>query len=485
MLSGSFAKIIPSILLCVLLTFTVSAIAAANDAPNPVESVQDEDAFGGMMYTCMPGILESKGEIIKTDKGSGISFELTLSNACEDIDKYAIKTAWVYFGGGKGAAWNKVELSKTGFDTKKHVEQWTASAQLAEPNTNEYTPIVYFFRAEDIYGNISTELPETSPGWPPNVNEYFPGVKDMDNSEDIVPRSLDILNSFVARDKDNLYLIVRMEGDVDPGTTDPANLQIYTSKFTNPAMEPNEGLLVGNAHVFSPYLYANNDLFFNIKDTLSGQTESGLGRVMDECDYFSDNNDNYHIGVHKNLLYSSVPIIRLCPHECKMLNIIHFTAANASNDSFMLIPLNSSPFLRVYFQSHVIGKEVSVPFVSGDSGNEGLIAPVGDYKYEEKGAFASRRYKTHIYEGKGPFSVTPCDRIKYKNYYFEVYTRNGRIKLRIFRDDEWLHTLMIGNDTKPRRDEQHKTADIYITLSDFEILPGYIRTCDFEIKDLK
>ena len=89
---------------------------------------------------------------------------------------------------------------------------------------------------------------------------------------------------------------------------------------------------------------------------------------------------------------------------------------------------------------------------------------------------------TYYHEGPGPFYVTPCDIVKYKNYTFEVYTRNRNLKVRIFRDGVLLHTLMINEHTKPRRDEQHKTDDIYITLSNF-----YRKdmSCTITIEDLK
>ena len=54
----------------VVFAFSAFAAAAANNAPTGAESAQDEDAFGSFIYTCMPGILESKGEINKSDKGS-------------------------------------------------------------------------------------------------------------------------------------------------------------------------------------------------------------------------------------------------------------------------------------------------------------------------------------------------------------------------------------------------------------------------------
>ncbi len=461
------------------LLFVSAAVLAAGS-----NGSEEEDAFGGIMQTCIPGILETKGVKESGENGARLVFELTLSDECSDDGDYRAESAWVYFSGDMGKTWNKTALTKSGEDRAASTEKWGATVALDDAGGSDESPIVYFFRAKDAYGNVSSELPLTSPGWPPDTTAYFSGVEDIDNSPEIIEDSLDILGSFVARDKENLYVIMKTQGDITPGTIDPPYYHAYVNKYTD-SREEGEGLMVGAHHIFAPHILARSDFLFDFMKMMSDSFDK---RVIEGCENIKrDRKQIYHTGINGNLLFTSVPMEELCPRKCESMRLIQYTAVNASKDTLLPIPLNSSHFLQVYFHAHVIGGDTADPVVSGDSKDAALTAPEGDYVFGDGPALfdIQQKYETHKYEGKGPFTVAPCDMISYKDYNFQVYTRNSRIKLRIFKDGKLKHTLMIGYDTKPRRDEQHQTDDIYITLSKFKKTKDDKLSCTLELKDLK
>lgn len=455
-------------------------------------SSEEEDAFGNIMYTTMLVFVETDA----SEVGSDILFRLVMfMRGHDDEEEEMICTeASAFVTADLGATWHTVSLSRTEVDKKTHHETWEgriARAELTDPDSaNDNTPVIYFFRAKDNFGNISTELPDTAPGWPPNPAAFFPGTDDIDNSEDIVPDDLDLLKSFVARDENSIYIALNVQGRISKGNMRSRSYNFYATKFTNPDIEIAEGLMVGrilgyNLAQFQPPALADIDELM--------REGEGAGRLMD-----SGLNPNpapgYGVAMNENTLFQRIPIVDACgtPKPCELLSIVLFTASDPSDDS--PIPNNAMPYLRIYLRTHTLdGYDYGKAVVSGATGSDlvppNKATPLEPVPVSESNAsILDKHYRewlglgtnedTPVFYGSGPFTVRPGDIVFYKDYHFEVYTRNGRIKVRIVRKGQVVHTIMIGKDTRARRDEQHKTGNIYVTLKNFN---AQDMTCTFVV----
>ncbi|HOO57000.1 MAG TPA: hypothetical protein PLN69_09270 [bacterium] len=491
---------------------------------------EEEDPFGNIMDTLTIEFVGSNGMLTDTENGTSLHFELNTKVGDKD-NKYAdpaeiVKSAWVYITMDSGNNWEKLTLGKISLEEtaeyrqnndehsyevpdshgskkiKTIYERWSGELSIESPGPE--TRIIYFFAAEAANGNRTVEIPVSAPGRPPDPAAFFPAVEDMDNSSDMVYDSMDILDSFVAFDGVNLYLISRMQGKITPGEMDPPFLNIYDIKFNDPKIHEHEGLMTGRHQIYSPlslYPYKLLDMELAFKEK--------PGRIADFCSsYFPfDFSSDARISSVDNILYYRTPLKSICSEPCDTLRTIIMTYANASTDSFMPIPQNASPFLQLYFRSHTIGNGpsgiVKGTGVAALEKPENLI-PANDLFWKQRPIDADKiessrkEYETamkerfgitvdeigtdhtsNIFQGKGPFRITPCDIVIYENYYLEAYTRNNRMKLRIFEDGTLVHTIMIGNDTKPRRDEQHIVGRDRIVLSDFKQYP---LSCNIEIR---
>lgn len=333
------------------------SVAIAQDA-----DAEEEDAFGNIMHTSYIKI-------------KSVDFAAPAANApCK------VSVATEIIGGEDEDEMPTVKSGKityiTGSDLKSKISVDLACAAgvcTGEiPGVAAGTKVTFAVSLVDSNGNTTTEsLPinasdDVAPG-------LMNGVADMDNTEDIVPADMDLINLGAAYDKDRIYVSYSVQGKVSGGTIDPAYIQLYGIKVSNPDIEQNEGLMVGKLWVnlplakdkavqdkFMPLLLQQKEAVDKIgKDEIQKVMDTGmlvldigklLGGNIQEGLLFTAKPEGAVI--NDNTFVGSIARASLGDNPSGFVRIITLTAANASLDSFMPIPLNCSHYLQLVFNNH-------------------------------------------------------------------------------------------------------------------------------------
>ena len=454
------------------------------------------DTTSHFMHESVP--VFDKTEARFTEDRSAVTFTLHISfRNFEDEETTDIAEAWAYATSDKGEHWKEIPLNKQGGSNNAQV--WTGSVAVSEFTSDPYAEIIYLFRAVDIYGNTAMELPVSNPGESMAPGAFFPGITAPDDYRDPVPDSLDILETHLAWDGEHFYHATRYQGAVGKSSGRGDRENIYDTKFTNPAEHAYVHMFYGNHLLFAPSLLYPYT-FLDFKG--SPLVDESQHRLVDACHDFDAEavaDQDYVVALGDHTLYTRTPLKQICSRGCNELIILPITMELFPVPGALPIDANTGPFAHVYLGAHELGHDaaaaavshgmgqapepVKILFPDPDSTSPATLRAEDDYErfrdwFNLEWSDESRI--TTVHNGKGPFHVTSCDVVNYKNYRIEMYTRNDRMKARILRDGEWLHSLMIGYDTKPRRDEQHRTHDIYITLSGFD---RNSMSCNVEIED--
>lgn len=516
-----------------ILLLSVSARADNFDTEQDSNTSDSEDinqyTFGsaGFMYFDNPN-----AEIIHTATGTVITFSLNIDFDKADTDDN-IESVWVSITGDFDGTWKHYSLDKKSVaeETKKktkslpkHIfgngkedsvaphqkELWALTLNADELGYSDTKKFIYYFRAKTKAGNITTELPLSSPGWPPNPKAFFALTKNnVANSNDYIS-SLYIEETYMGFDGINIYTALKTKDNIAPTLPYfPGTKIVYGVNYINPAMTDishNSLLLAGKYQLYAPVNYYNTPIF-----ELFSYENSSAGRMADTCfNYRPYADTNYEsTGIVGNTIYFRTQALKASDIKDKTLLVSFLTATNETGDSPPR-PIFISPYSFVYFRQHELNSDGNSTVVAGDINEDELKKPEllipGSYPYLDNLSpdittspdvlsLAKKQYdnwlntfyhddslvssvSTNLFFGKGPFNIKPCDTIVYNNYYFESYTRNNRLKLRMFKDGYSVHTLMIGKDTKPQRDEQHKYG-ILVTLRDFT----YPASCVLEISN--
>lgn len=340
-----------------------AALAFAFASASAMAADEEEDAFGNIMNTGYAKI----GDVTFTAPAAGapcaVTAKITLEGV-EDFDNLKVKSAKLtYVLNGDRKTAQSVDMTGAG-------DSYTASI----PGQPAGTKVAFYITVVDTLGNTSTEaLPvdkvENAP------SQLVAGVPDMDNSQDIVADSADLLGSYVGYDKDYIYAGYDLQGDMTGGTLDPPYIQLYGIKFSNPDVETGEGLMVGKLWIdlplavdktvqdqFLPKLLSQAKeymdkipkeqidrvmntgmLVLDIGKLVAGQWMEGLLFSAEPTQIKSDNKKQF-VGYLKRSTLGDNP--------SGFFRVIEITAANASIDSFMPIPLNCSHFIQIYTRDH-------------------------------------------------------------------------------------------------------------------------------------
>ena len=239
------------------------------------------------------------------------------------------------------------------------------------PGAPAGTKVAFAVALVDTFGNTTmTGLPVASAD--KAADSLVEAKADMDNSPDIVPDNMDILGTSAAFDAERLYVSYKVAGKVDGGTIDPPYIQLYGIKVSNPDIEQNEGLMVGKLWInlplatdkavqdkFMPLLTQakeftdkiNKDDFQNVLNT--GMLVLDIGKLMGgnimEGLLFSAKAQGKTDG---GTFVGSILRSALGDNPSGFARVIVLTAANASIDSFMPIPLNCSHYMQVVFKNY-------------------------------------------------------------------------------------------------------------------------------------
>lgn len=344
-----------------LVMVVLAVVAMAFAATTVMAQEEDEDAFGNIMNTGFARI----GDVSFTAPAAGapcvVTAKITLDGA-EDFEDLKVKSAKLsYVVNGDRAGLKSVDMAGSG-------DTYTAEI----PGQAAGTKVAFFVTVTDTLGNVSTEaLPVDATK--DVFGQLTAGLADMDNSPDIVADSTDILGTFIGYDADNVYASYQLQGDMTGGTLDPPYIQLYGIKFSNPDIETGEGLMVGKLWLYLPMAKENatkgiiDKLLSQAKDYLDKLPADQVERVKSSGMLVVDIGKLVAGQWMEGLLFSAAPSQLASPEKTFVgslkrsalgdnpsgfFRMIVLTAANASIDSFMPIPLNCSHFMQVYTRAH-------------------------------------------------------------------------------------------------------------------------------------
>lgn len=331
-----------------------------SEKPSPAT---DEGPLGNMLHSSVPQFSNATASRDANNPESPISFVLdtTFRNPDnEDKNLLSIASITVFATSDNGVSWASAPMRLT--RSQKRLSQ-TWQGKIPASTFNGAATVTYYFTAVDVFGNITTELPLTSPGWPPHPKAFFAAAQDKNNSDDIFDPVMDILKTWIARDNDNIYVATQLDGPFSKGTVSPAYIHIYTNKFTDPAAEPNEGLMVGKSVYTAPLTFTSPEII-DFSEILSGRPTNFCDRPRAPGDPSG--------AIAGKLLFTKTPIRTICAEPCQSLNLVSFTLANLSIDAFMPTPFDSSPYTFIYLRSHTLAENQTTE----TSGSTSAASPV-------------------------------------------------------------------------------------------------------------
>lgn len=322
----------------------------------------DEDAFGNIMHMSYIKIKSVEFSAPSANAPAKVTVKTEIiGGEDEDVMPFVESGKVTYITGGDLKTRKSVDMSCVAGSCSGNIPALAAGAK-----------VTFAVSLVDSNGNTTMEgLPMASPD--DAANALLSGVPDMDNTEDIVPADLDMIGLSAGFDKDRVYVSYSVEGNVSGGTMDPPYIHVYGIKISNPDIEQNEGLMVGKLWVnmplmkekawldkFLPLFMQQKELIDNIgQDNLQNIYDTGmividvgklLGGNMKEGLLLSAKPEGKI--VNNNIFIGSILRSPLGDNPSGFVRIITLTAANASVDSFMPIPLNCSHFLNLYFTNH-------------------------------------------------------------------------------------------------------------------------------------
>lgn len=321
----------------------------------------EEDAFGNIMNTGYAKIGDVTFSAPAAGAACAVTAKVTLEGA-EDFDNLKVKSVKLsYILNGDRKTLQSVDMTGSGDTYTASIAGQAAGSKVA-----------FFVTVTDTLGNVSSEaLPVDATS--DVFAQLVAGVPDMDNSPDIVADSADILGTFIGYDKDNVYAAYQLQGAMTGGTLDPPYVQLYGIKFSNPDIETGEGLMVGKLWIYLPLTKEQagkdiiNKLLSQAKDYLDKLPKGAVDNVISSGMLVVDIGKLVAGQWMEGLLFTSSPKQLSGPDKTFVgsLNrsalgdnpsgfyrMIVLTAANASIDSFMPIPLNCSHFMQIYTRDH-------------------------------------------------------------------------------------------------------------------------------------
>ncbi|MFA6449457.1 MAG: hypothetical protein WCX65_08320 [bacterium] len=318
------------------------------------DEAEEEDAFGNIMKTTFATIDKVDFTAPAANGTCDVKAKITFTD--EDGESKITAVKIIYFVNGDYTKGNEASMSG-GADG-------VFSGQI--PAQAAGTKIDFIIRIEDSNGNVTSNTISSTTY---QVN----AISDMDNSADIVADNADIIGVSAGTDGTSLFVSYNVQGKIDGGTIDPAYIQLYGIKITNPDQEQGEGLMVGKLWVnlplakekavqekFMPMILeagaevvkkigkekidnvmVTGMLVLNIQKLMGGNFAEGL--LFDAEPAGKADGGKFS---------GSIKLAALGDNPSGYVRVIVLTAANASLDSFMPIPLNCSHFLTLYKNSY-------------------------------------------------------------------------------------------------------------------------------------
>jgi hypothetical protein len=327
-------------------------VIAADDDWDDWDEEEEEDAFGNIMHTTYLTI-----KSVTVDTSGAVSAEFDIVGAEDEEGEVTVASAKaIYAINGDLKGKKSVDLACTG--TK-------CTGKIDAKSGDKVTVAI---SAADNFGNTTTQAFKVKDAASAK-DAMVSGTADMDNSVDIVPDDMDILDTMAAYDDERVYVAYTVQGIFNGGTLEPPYVHFYGVKMTNPDIEQSEGLMVGKLWVNLPLARTpeGQELIAGLLGQVGSLPEgvnqadvdnamkTGMlvldigklmsGNIMDGLLFQAQPMGNQE----GNMFLGSIKRSALGENPSNMIRIIVLTAANASIDSFMPIPLNCSHYQQLVF----------------------------------------------------------------------------------------------------------------------------------------
>ena len=336
---------------------------------------EEEDAFGNIMHTTYLKIVDVKNSAPAAGQPVKVTATFEIIGAEDEEEDVVVESAKIVYA-LNGDLKGKQSVAMTCSGT-------TCTGDI--PGQSGGT-VTYGVVAADNFGNTTMEAFKV--GAAP-ADALIASTPDIDNSGDIVPDDMDLIGASFAYDDERLYTGFDVQGQISGGTIDPPYIHFYGIKMTNPDIEQSEGLMVGKLWVNLPLAKDKAvqekfmPLLLQAKEYTDQLPEGSLERVMETGMLVLDIGKLMSGNIMDGLLFDALPdgeitggnkfvgsVKRsaLGDNPSNFARVIMLTAANASIDSFMPIPLNCSHYAQIYFQNHSysIGGAAPVVAAGGD-----------------------------------------------------------------------------------------------------------------------
>lgn len=216
-----------NIILFVLGFFTVFSSASYAIEMNqlPLLPSSSEAAYSNYLSDVPPDI---KSVTLNPDPplaGEPAKVEAIIFEDTETTD-LTVGQAAVHLSVDGGKTWQDIPM----LQNEDNPSLWTAELPPLEKDALG----IYYVSAEDIIGNVATEMPRQVTQWPPADNSELASTgSDPEEKDDVVAASMDILKTFMGYDEQYLYFKIEYEKKITPGTSSPPFLHAYGVAFWN------------------------------------------------------------------------------------------------------------------------------------------------------------------------------------------------------------------------------------------------------------
>ena len=311
----------------------------------------EEDVFGNIMWTSFPQINKVAFRTPESGKPFSVMADISLDDEIGESKLSSVSL--IYYINGALDKPNQIEM------TESNGSYWAVI-----PPMSKGTKVDFIIRAEDDKGNAASQAV-------PSAKVLVSAVPDIDNSEEIVPDDMDLLQFSAGYDEKYMYVSYTVQGKISGGTLDPPYIQAYMTKVSNPDIHQFEGLMVGQAWIYLPLtmdpdsgkrLALQEDKVYesfgnqtgkaiNERIIKTGSAFIDIGKMMqNEKDAVLFDVD-LEAKVDGGKFFGRID--RKCfgenPSGC--LRFIVITLANAGVDTFMPIPLNCTHYFLIYTSS--------------------------------------------------------------------------------------------------------------------------------------
>jgi neutral ceramidase len=322
-----------AIVLAALLICIAVAAAAATERGGYIPKFEEGNRapYPTFLFDKTPDIMSVAQTPVQPMAGQSVRVGATLRRD-EARASMPVAKVELFYSAGSGA-WNSFEMIRSDSDPDYYFGYLPPQPGGAK--------VVYYIRATDTVGSVTTEMPgpvSIGPDGPVNLV----GIDDINEDETTVPADIDILRLEMGYDAENLYVRLAVEGKPGKGNPSGAGMYMYfmpvlnLESTTGGMSELLETPILAYAPLLSSYLGVDPQGLFRLSELLKTK------KAIDGSDV------KLKKGEHD--LFFKLNRGALGPNKNGNYEIVALTAAVKSMDG--LLPWEASPFISIIARNH-------------------------------------------------------------------------------------------------------------------------------------